>query len=333
MLLPSAMLAFTVAASGDTAALSNPLRLAPGDAEKARVLAGRVAMRLSPETQLGFAFSEGPEGLAAHMQGQDRPAFMIAGDAAGDTGFEKSEGSAVALRRSLGATGLTLTAGGGDVWLGNYRLGIDVTGTRRERYPFTRFGVAADRQIGPVSANVGIEWLREDRTVLGAYLNDSFGARGADSLFLDTSIGLDLASDLRLGASLRQGMTRAHSGGLVAGGSTMRSAAWSLDLVRENTLRRGDAFGFRLSQPLRVEAGGLSLNLPVDYDYATQETQFGIRTLSLAPSGREVMGELNWRTPLWGGGFSASAFYRRQPGHYAQAPDDQGLLVRFSRGF
>jgi len=82
-----------------------------------------------------------------------------------------------------------------------------------------------------------------------------------------------------------------------------------------------------------VEAGGLDLSLPVAYSYDTESASFGIRALSLSPHGRELMGELGWHGPLWAGQASASLFYRRDPGHYAEMPDDKGLGIRWQRGF
>ena len=95
----------------------------------------------------------------------------------------------------------------------------------------------------------------------------------------------------------------------------------------------GDQLSLRLSQPLRVSGGGLNFALPTSYDYATQTAQWGTRTLSLAPSGREVTAELGWHAPLLGGSGSASVFWRHNPGHFAAVPDDKGLGLRWQGGF
>ena len=113
----------------------------------------------------------------------------------------------------------------------------------------------------------------------------------------------------------------------------LRTSAWSIDLERYGVFGNGDRLGFRVAQPLRVESGGLNLDLPVAYSYATQSATFGIERLSLAPTGREVMGELAWNGPLWGGSASASLYYRKDPGNYATVPDDGGAVVRWSKGF
>src|SRR5690606_19385685 len=66
------------------------LMLSSEDSERAQVLAARVAMKLSPNTDVGFAFAESADGLVGQLQGQDRPAFLIAQDATGDDGLFRS---------------------------------------------------------------------------------------------------------------------------------------------------------------------------------------------------------------------------------------------------
>ncbi len=128
--------------------------------------------------------------------------------------------------------------------------------------------------------------------MLGAYFHEALGATGADSLFVDATAGYDFAPDWRLGAAYRQGYTRANRSGTVAGKSDFTSNAWSFDLARYDALKPGDSLGFRVSQPLRITSGGLNFALPVAYDYATESAIQGVRTMSLAPEGSEVMGEL-----------------------------------------
>jgi hypothetical protein len=104
-------------------------------------------------------------------------------------------------------------------------------------------------------------------------------------------------------------------------------------MTRVSVLTSGDTLGVRISQPLRVEGGGLRLNLPSSFDYATETPGYSIQRLSLTPYGRELVGEMAWQGPLlWGHG-GASVFYRLQPGHYADSPDDVGAVVSFSADF
>jgi hypothetical protein len=71
----------------------------------------------------------------------------------------------------------------------------------------------------------------------------------------------------------------------------------------------------------------------VDYSYETLLAEYGLRSIALAPRGRELLGEVAWRGPLLSGEGAASLFYRRDPGHYAALPDDAGMALRWSRTF
>ena len=103
-----ATLAFTIDTSGLRGEMpyTGLLRLGREDAEQARVLAARVALQLAPHTKVAFAFAESGEGLVAQLQGQDRPAFLIAGGATGDSGLYRTTDASFALRRQVGRWGL-----------------------------------------------------------------------------------------------------------------------------------------------------------------------------------------------------------------------------------
>ena len=321
-------LAFTIADDGHVA----PLRLEHGQADQARVLAARIATQLAPDLRLGFAYAEGADGLVAQLQGQDRPAFLIAPDAGGDVGaFQRSDAS-FALRKQFGPWGVTASAEQGETLSGaTLRHQAEMAGRRLEE-DVASYGVALDRRFGPLEATLGFTWMGEEHTLLGGRFHDAFGLAGADTLFLDAHGAMDLAPGWRLGASVRQGRTSAREGGLIAG-SNLTSRAWSFDLERQGLFSAADTLGLRLSQPLRVERGALNLTLPVSYSYETLLAKYGERSLALAPRGREVMAELAWRGPLLGGDGAASLFYRHEPGHYAAAPDDTGVALRWSKRF
>jgi len=314
-------------------AMARQMQLSTREADGAEVLAARMIARVAPDMQIGFAMREGGFGLASRMQAQERPAFLIASDAGGDVGFARSTDASVAVRREFGSLGVTASAESGEAWIGNRRQGEEVFQGVRDRRATHTLSLAADRQFGNLDTTLGLSWLQEDNTILGAYLAQGFGAGGADTLFVDASGRWDVAQGWSLGGAYRHGLTRADASGLVAGGSRFQSQAWSLDLTRAQVFGNGDTLGFRLSQPLRVTRGGIDLMLPVSYDYASESAGFGTRRLSLAPSGRETVSELAWRGPLAKGWASASLYYRTDPGHYAQAPDDAGVAVTWSRGF
>lgn len=330
----NASLAFTLDASDKSRRpWTGQLRLSQDDAEASRVLAARVAMKLSPDTDIGFAFAESADGLVGQLQGQDRPAFMIAQGATGDDGSFRTTDLAFALRRKAGNWGLTVSAESGKiVSAAPLLLAEDVVG-RQKRDLVRSFGIAADRDWGPLDASFALTWMDEDSTLLGARFHDGFGASGANTLFVDVHAGWDFAQDWRLGGAWRGGLTQADAGGIVTSASRLWSQAWSVDMQHLGVFGASDSLGLRVSQPLRVERGGLALNLPVAFSYETLTATYLTRTLSLSPKGRELMSEFAWRGPLLGGSGSASLFYRREPGHFASLPNDKGVALRWHTRF
>ena len=325
--------AFSIDASGRQPPRAKALLLQAEDAEQARVLAARVALQLSPDTQVGFAYRQSADGLVAGLQGQTRPAFMIAGRGTGDSGMLAYSDSAVALRRQIGPWGLTVSAeSGSTITAADQRRAAELRGRRAEEN-LAHVGLALDRRFGALDAGLGLIWTAEDQTVLGARFHEGFGLAGSDTLFLDADLGWRFAERWRLGAAYRQGFTRLRSAPLLADGSRLGSNAWSVDVERVGVFAGHDRIALRLSQPLRVATGWLNLNLPVDFDYATFTADYGVQALSLSPEGRELTSELAWIGNLWGGHAAASLYMRREPGHYAGVPDDVGAALRWSRKF
>ena len=312
---------------------ADALHLSRAEAEQARVLAARVALQVSAQTQIGFAYAQGADGLVAQMQGQERPAFMIAGSSAGDAGLLQSSDAAFALRHRLGRWGLTVSAQSGHAW--SAAVDRRVAALRGERLSegLSTLGLAFDRRFGALETALGLNWMAEDETLLGAHFQPGLGLAGADSLFVDLAAGWAFASDWRVGASVRQGRTTARRSLVVAPGSRLTTRGFAVDVERRNLLSHGDALALRLAQPLRVESGAIGLALPSSWNYATLSADRQLQWLALAPSGRELDAELAWRGALWGGQAATSLYWRRDPGHLADVPDDRGLALRWSRGF
>jgi subtilisin family serine protease len=313
---------------------SEALQLTPDDALGARVLAARVAARIAPDMQVGFAVSQSANGLVAQLQGAERPAFLIAPEAGrGDAGFLDSSEIAFATRHEVGRWGFTVSAERGRAWLGDNRRASDIMFGVRERRPTSTFSIAADRSWNGLDASAAISLLSEEGTLLGAHFNPAFGLVGADTVFMDGQLAYSLDRKWRIGAAYRAGFSSPRGGALIGSGSQVETRAWSFDLTRRGNFLTRDSIGLRLSQPVRVTGGAIRFDMPVGYDYATESAIFGRQILSLAPEGREVMGELNWSARLPFGYVSTSAFYRSEPGHFQHAPDDVGALITLSSAF
>ena len=316
---------------------AGPLRLTADEADQAKLLAMRVAAKLAPATELGFAFNQDASGLVAQLRGRSeevqRAAFMLAPSPASVAGFEAQAHIAFAARHELGEWGATVFAQSGDIWLGGNRQIRGELIERIERDEFRTFGLAFDRQLRGADIALSLRWMAEDRTVLGGFFHEAIGGSGADTVFADFDVAGRLGAKWTIGAQWTQGLTMPRTNGILDAGSRIHSNAWSFDLVREDTLRDGDRFGLRLSQPLRVASGGLDLNLPIAFDYASERATIAPYRLNLAPSGREVIGELNWSSALFWGHAGASVFYRHEPGHFANQRADVGALVSFDAKF
>ena len=126
------------------------------------------------------------------------------------------------------------------------------------------------------------------------------------------------------------GRTSAESSGLLESG-LLWSGSYSAGVERSGMFRMGDAFGFRLSQPLRVESGMFRLRGD------------GIGTeASAVPTGRQLDAEVLYRVPLrgWGGwslnaeGWALlSAGWRRHDGHSESSSPQAGALFEAEWGF
>lgn len=328
-------LAFSVDAKASARPMpwTGQLRLSPEQAVQARVLAARAVARVAPASQIAFAFSQGADGLVAQLKGRSQPAFLIARSPLDDIGFGRDQSFSFAARHQLGKTGLSFAVEHGSAISAAPVLAANSNLGRTRLNPADRISISADRAVGPVTAMLGASWLGERTTYLGAVLHSGFEASGADSLFLDANAEWRLAPDWRLGAAWRSGFTWAKRGGTIAAGSRLRTSAWAVDLTREHLIKPGDSIGLRVSQPLRVESGGLNLTLPVGYSYETLQPTFGQVPVALVPRGREIDAELLWRGPLYSGSAMVSLFYRRNPGHFAAAPDDKGVAASWTWQF
>lgn len=309
------------------------LTLSDSNARQARMLAASVMTQVSPDMKVAFGFRRTASGLVAQMQGARAPAFLVAPTPTSERGFTGQVQSALAVRREIAGFGLTASAESGSARVDSDERRLDeLTGQDRQRYRFSGLGFALDRQIGAASLSIAANWLSEGDTILGSRFVDTIGARGAQSWFVDGRAGYDIGSGWRVGASWRQGWTQVDSASLVTGG-TLKTSSFSADISKAGLFSGSDQIAFRFAQPLRVSSGGLNLNLPVGYSYETLQTEFGQRTLNLAPQGRELASELAYATPLWGGYLNTNLFWRQEPGHFEALSDDFGGAVRFQLKF
>ncbi len=330
-----ASLSFSIDARSAMARLpwQGQLQMSANDAEVARVLAARIVARVAPRSAIAFAMAEGADGLVMQLQGRQQPAFLVARGADSDFGFTRGNLVGAAARRQIGPWGLTLSADQGQAILPGVQGTLSGQLGSRSDAGVDRFGLTFDRRLGSVNASFGANWLDEERSVLGARFLSGLGADGANSLFADAALQWQPSNEWRLGASARAGLTIPRSSGLVAPSSRLVTSAWSVDASRIGLFQGNDTVSLRIAQPLRVERGGLDLLLPVAWSYGARAATVATVPLSLAPKGREVTGELNWRGTVFDGAAMLGLYHRRNPGHFSTIPSDTGVAASWSRKF
>ena len=119
--------------------------------------------------------------------------------------------------------------------------------------------------------------------------------------------------------------------GMVRDPSSLLSGSYALGIVGDEIGRAGDQLAFRVSQPLRVEAGDAQLRW---VSGRTQDGRVDVERarLDLEPRGRQLDLELTYSRPWAGGQAHLAAIASRDAGHVRGA-GGLALLMRYARTF
>lgn len=292
---------------------------------RARATAATVIGRISPRTQMAFGFSQIGSDLARQFEGGDEARFLLANSPLSTPGFDHRAGQAFAIRHERGSYAFTVTAESGDA--------IGWSPERLDKYPYRMVGALATHRGAHWQVGIGAGLMDEQATMLGGVFGPAFGVGGARTYLIDGQARMDFGPHWTVAGQMRQGWTQAQLSGGLATGGVILSRSFAVDVMGKNLMRRGDRLGLRMSQPLRVEGGGLRLMVPVDYDYASRTATLAARQFGLSPNGREIDLEANYGVRLLGGWIDTNLFWRRQPGHIAAQPHDVGMAVRYGVQF
>ncbi len=206
-------------------------------------------------------------------------------------------------------------------------------GDRRETDAGEAVGFLTEYRFGEHGLAVQGGWLAEAEAVVGGRPSGAFGEIAADSVIAGLSAHCSLGAGWTLLASAHAGMSHAEmrGHGMVRDASALRTGSFALGLVSESLDRAGGQLGFRLSQPLRVEAGHAQLR------WVSGRTPDGRVTveeaaLDLEPSGRQMDLELAYSRPWSGGRAHLAGIVTRDAGH-VQGEHEAALLMRYSLSF
>jgi len=306
---------------GQPAADVRALGLSDHDARLARFISARVLARIDGRTQAVFGMAEGAGRLSAMLDGRADLPFLVARDSDATPGFASRGNQTLAIRRDLGFAGVTIASERGIV--------AKPVADRLSDDGYAMASIRFDRRFGSVNLSGGGGMMREGGSVLGARFGAALGGGGATTKMLDLRVDWDIGNGWALAGAVRQGWTRADTGGVLSSGR-LSSNSFAIDIVRQ---ARDHRFGLRVAQPMRVEQGGYDLNLPASYDYATGLVGYARQRLGLAPKGREVDIEGTYGRYFAGGWIDMNLFLRNQPGNVETAAPDRGAALRYSLGF
>lgn len=116
--------------------------------------------------------------------------------------------------------------------------------------------------------------------------------------------------------------------------SDVQTESFSIGMMGQDILHKGDAFGVLGNQPLRVTGGEASLSL------ANGRSRSGVLykqdyQVNLAPTGRELNMEAfyHFNLPATQTQLMSSLLYRTEPGHIETAPDEGVVLLQLQQPF
>lgn len=260
---------------------------------------------------LGFGVSS--QSLSEGLNSPQAAMPFILSSEARELGFDAIHKAAI----------LTQTTIKGIQVIGSGEFGKVPAETRADTdHSYRLVAVEMGKIMDSVRGTVKLSHLTEVDTLLGGRLGDVFGRRGASTTFLSLEGHLELTGDFSARLNMTRGWTKFASG-------DFSSSAFSVQLTKQRVLGPHDVVAFRISQPLRIDHGGLSMMLPATYDYSSQSVSYSRTDLSLAPRSREISSEISYVTRLRGADVDVNAYARSNPGHITGAPDI-GAMLRFS---
>jgi len=176
-------------------------------------------------------------------------------------------------------------------------------------------------------------WLAEAERLVGSRPSGAFGELGGNTGMAGLSAYRRRGNGWGLLARAHAGTSRAEvrGRGMMHDLSALWTSSFALGLIADEIDRAGGRLAFRLSQPLRVEAGQARLRW-ISGRTADGQVTIEHAVIDLEPSGRQLDLEVTYSRPWAGGRAHLAAIASRDAGHVDGA-NDAALLMRFSRMF
>ena len=176
-------------------------------------------------------------------------------------------------------------------------------------------------------------WMSEANGAVGSRPDGAFGELGTGTVLAGLSASRRLGGGWTVLGSAHAGAHRTDSlrQGIVRGVSGLWSGAFAAGVVGRDVGRSGDRLAFRLSQPLRVEAGRAELRW-VSGRNPDGEVEVERAVVGLEPSGRQLDLEVAYSRP-WAGGLAHMAAIASQDAGHVAGQREVSLLARYDLRF
>jgi len=176
-------------------------------------------------------------------------------------------------------------------------------------------------------------WMSEANGAVGSRPDGAFGELRTATILTGLSTSRRLSGSWTVLGSAHAGVHRTDNRrpGIVRGVSGLWSGAFAVGVIGQDVARSGDRLAFRLSQPLRVEAGRVQLRW-VSGRSPDGQVELERADLSLEPSGRQLDFEVAYSRPWAGGRAHLAALASRDAGHVA-GEQETSVVARYSRRF
>jgi hypothetical protein len=151
-------------------------------------------------------------------------------------------------------------------------------------------GAMAQFDLGNSSLHLGFNQMVESGAFLGMVGNDAFNTPTlANAQSANLSFDSNLAEGFSVfgGAELGRATGEAVGDGFVTNFDAASFSGFHLGVAKANLLQKGDRVTLSLAQPIRADAGNVTMNLPVGRD-KDGNIIYDQVSGSLSPSGREI---------------------------------------------
>ena len=253
----------------------------------------------TPMTSASFSFAAGSDRVGLHQN--DRPgsldglaSFASMADTRGSIDAAGLEHPFLGFAETGSAATYSREIAGG------VRAGV-LALTGKDEYEGSVAGGAATLQFGQtggarLSLSAGV--VLEQDSVLGTRGEDAFTTRGgATTTFGSVAGSVPLSDRFSLVGDAHYGRTTMNGGQGLLSGLDVTSASFNLGAAAQSVLMSGDRMSFTVGQPLRIEAGTVSFQVPTGRgaDGALRWSNF---SGDAAPDAREIDVRLNWSGQL-----------------------------------